>query len=211
MTRFYQKSLSYSGCLKRRLDNQNLQIPSRWWFRWRRENFEEGRADYYIALSLYLGLFTRRGLWGGLLFAWLVVYGRLSNFFSNLAAVTITGDRGAYLNLYLALMIFRFEGSFTCHTCCDAGSLFIGLMQRTSPHVPQRDSNPRRKGHQIFTSPLYPLCHARIIIYYISYNSQEGENSLSGTTHRKGNVGEGRTDYYIALFPCLAQLTERGT
>jgi hypothetical protein len=42
-------------------------------------------------------------------------------FFSNLAAVTITGDRAANLDLCLALTAFSSEGSFTCHTYCDTG------------------------------------------------------------------------------------------
>jgi hypothetical protein len=35
--------------------------------------------------------------------------------FSYLAAVTITGDRAANLDLYVALMAFSSEGSFMCH------------------------------------------------------------------------------------------------
>jgi hypothetical protein len=39
--------------------------------------------------------------------------------FSNLATVTITGDRTANLDLCLALTAFSSKGSFTCHTYCD--------------------------------------------------------------------------------------------
>jgi hypothetical protein len=42
-------------------------------------------------------------------------------FFSYLATVTITGDRAANLDLFLALAAFSSEGSFTCHTYCDTG------------------------------------------------------------------------------------------
>jgi hypothetical protein len=40
-------------------------------------------------------------------------------------AVTITGGKAANLDLCLALMTFRSEGSFTCHTYCDTTSRFI--------------------------------------------------------------------------------------
>jgi hypothetical protein len=46
-------------------------------------------------------------------------------FFSYLATVTIAGDRTANLDLCLALMTFSSEGSFTCHTYCDTGPLFL--------------------------------------------------------------------------------------
>jgi hypothetical protein len=35
-----------------------------------------------------------------------------------------------------------------------------GLIRRTGTYVPQCDSNPRTKDHQIFTPALLPLCHA---------------------------------------------------
>jgi hypothetical protein len=55
-----------------------------------------------------------------------VVYLQLhEQFFSYLAAVTITGDRAAYLDPCLALMAFSSGGSFTYHTCCDTGLQFI--------------------------------------------------------------------------------------
>jgi hypothetical protein len=52
-------------------------------------------------------------------------------FFSYLATVTITGDRAANLDLCLALTTFSSEGSFTCHTYCDTGPLFLGHIQKT--------------------------------------------------------------------------------
>jgi hypothetical protein len=42
-------------------------------------------------------------------------------FLSYLAAVTITGDRAANLDRYLALLAISSEDSFTCHICCDMG------------------------------------------------------------------------------------------
>jgi hypothetical protein len=39
-------------------------------------------------------------------------------FFSYLATVTITGDRAANLDPFLALTAFSSEGSFMCHTYC---------------------------------------------------------------------------------------------
>jgi hypothetical protein len=39
--------------------------------------------------------------------------------FSYQVAVTIIGGRAANLDLCLALMAVRSEGSFMCHTCCD--------------------------------------------------------------------------------------------
>jgi hypothetical protein len=44
---------------------------------------------------------------------------------SYLAAVTIAGDRAANLDLCLVLTAFSSEGSFTCHTYCDTGPLFL--------------------------------------------------------------------------------------
>jgi hypothetical protein len=46
-------------------------------------------------------------------------------FFSYLATVTITGDGAANLDLCLALTAFSIEGSFTCHTYCNTGPLFL--------------------------------------------------------------------------------------
>jgi hypothetical protein len=46
-------------------------------------------------------------------------------FFSYLAAVTITGDRAANLDLCSTLMTFSSEGSFMCHIYCDMGPQFI--------------------------------------------------------------------------------------
>jgi hypothetical protein len=46
-------------------------------------------------------------------------------FISYSAAVTITGDRAADLDLNLACVAFSSDGSFTCHTCCDTGPQFI--------------------------------------------------------------------------------------
>jgi hypothetical protein len=46
-------------------------------------------------------------------------------FFSYLATVTIAGDRAANLDICLALTAFSSEGSFTCHTYCDMGPLFL--------------------------------------------------------------------------------------
>jgi hypothetical protein len=46
-------------------------------------------------------------------------------FLSYLATVTIAGDRAANLDLCLALTAFSSEGSFTCHTYCDTGHLFL--------------------------------------------------------------------------------------
>ena len=81
-------------------------------------------------------------------FVCLIVYSRLGMFFSYRAAVN--------LDLCLALMAFGIEGLFTFHTCCDMEPLFKRphLNRRTGVHVPQRESNRRRKDHQIFTQPL---------------------------------------------------------
>jgi hypothetical protein len=46
-------------------------------------------------------------------------------FFSYLAAVSITGDRAANLGLCLELTAFSSEGSFACHTYCDTGPPFL--------------------------------------------------------------------------------------
>jgi hypothetical protein len=67
--------------------------------------------------------------------------------FSNMAAVTITGDGAAYLDICLPRMAFRSEGSLTCHTCCDTELQLYGSIRRTAPHVPQWDFNPWRKNN----------------------------------------------------------------
>jgi hypothetical protein len=45
-------------------------------------------------------------------------------------------------------MAVRSEGSFMCHTCCDTWPCFKQFLPKDGTHVPQRDSNPRRKGYQ---------------------------------------------------------------
>jgi hypothetical protein len=55
----------------------------------------------------------------------LVCFELHEQFFSYLAAVTITGDRAANLDLCLALTAFSSEGSFTCHTYCNTGPPFL--------------------------------------------------------------------------------------
>jgi hypothetical protein len=45
-------------------------------------------------------------------------------FFSYPAAVTITGDRTANLDLCLALAAFKSEGTYSCHTYCNTGPRF---------------------------------------------------------------------------------------
>jgi hypothetical protein len=47
------------------------------------------------------------------------------HFFSYLVTVTITSDRAAHLDLYLALTAFSSEGSYTCHTYCNTGPPFL--------------------------------------------------------------------------------------
>jgi hypothetical protein len=83
-------------------------------------------------------------------------------FFSYLAAVAITGDRDANLDLCLAVMASRCKGS-TCNTYCDTKPRFI-LMRGSSTHVPQWDSYLQCKDHQIFAPPLYPLRHVGDLI-----------------------------------------------
>jgi hypothetical protein len=46
-------------------------------------------------------------------------------FFSYLAAVTITCNRAANLDQCLALTAFSSKGSFTCHTYCNTGPPFL--------------------------------------------------------------------------------------
>jgi hypothetical protein len=59
-----------------------------------------------------------------------VCLSKQGQFFSYLASVTSASDRAANLDLCLA-MAFSSEGSFTCHTYCDAGPRFI----RSHPKV----------------------------------------------------------------------------
>jgi hypothetical protein len=57
-------------------------------------------------------------------------------FFSYLAAVNITGDRAANLNLCLALMALSSKGSFSCHTFCDTGPRFVRYHRGTGTPRP---------------------------------------------------------------------------
>jgi hypothetical protein len=66
---------------------------------------------YCISLLLLLLLF--------------VCFESQGQFFSYLAAVTITGDKAANLDLCLALTAFSSEGSVMCHTYCDTGLPFL--------------------------------------------------------------------------------------
>jgi hypothetical protein len=75
--------------------------------------------------------------------------------FSYPSAVSITEDGIANTDLCLALVAFSSEGSFTCHTCCDTEPEFIQFIRRTSSHVPQQDSNLRRKDNQILFDDPY--------------------------------------------------------
>jgi hypothetical protein len=59
------------------------------------------------------------------LFFFIVCLESHEQFFSSLATVTITGDGAANLDLCLALTTFSSERSFTCHTHCDTGPLFL--------------------------------------------------------------------------------------
>jgi hypothetical protein len=58
-------------------------------------------------------------------------------FFSYPAAVTITGDGAANLDLCLALMGFSSEGSFSCHTYCDTLPRFIRSHPKDHPPPPE--------------------------------------------------------------------------
>ena len=60
------------------------------------------------------------------LFVCLFVLSRTSNISAIcMATVTIAGDRAVNLDICLALTAFSDEGSFTCHTYCDMGPLFL--------------------------------------------------------------------------------------
>jgi hypothetical protein len=59
------------------------------------------------------------------LFVCLINFESHEQFFSYLATVTIAGDRAVNLDICLALTAFSDEGSFTCHTYCDTGPLFL--------------------------------------------------------------------------------------
>jgi hypothetical protein len=74
-------------------------------------------------------------------------------FFSYLAVVIITGDRAgnSYAN-HLWLLAVRVLLRATPAATRDLG--LYGLIRMTGTHVPQWDSNPQRKDHQIFTPPL---------------------------------------------------------
>jgi hypothetical protein len=56
------------------------------------------------------------------------------HFFSHLATFISTGDRGANLDLCLALAAFSSYGSFTCHTYCDMGSPFLRWYPKDLPY-----------------------------------------------------------------------------
>jgi hypothetical protein len=70
-------------------------------------------------------------------------------FFSYLAALTITGDKAADLGQCSAFRAFEQGGVFIVPTATRGFGLY-GLIRKTGTHVSQWDSNPRRKDHQIF-------------------------------------------------------------
>jgi hypothetical protein len=53
------------------------------------------------------------------------LFGVAQAIFQLSATVTITGDRAANFDLCVAVTAFSSEGSFTCHTYCDTGPLFL--------------------------------------------------------------------------------------
>jgi hypothetical protein len=67
-------------------------------------------------------------------------------FFSYLAAVTITGDEVANLDLSLALMAFSSKGSFTCHTYCDTQHWFIRSHPKDRYPRPTMGFEPAMQG-----------------------------------------------------------------
>jgi hypothetical protein len=72
-------------------------------------------------------------------------------FFKYLAAVTITGDKAANLGLCSALRTFEQGGIFIVpHLLRHGASVYTVSIGRPEPHVPQWDSNSRRKDRQIF-------------------------------------------------------------
>jgi hypothetical protein len=88
-------------------------------------------------------------------FLCLFVYSRLSNFSAiRRAAVTITGDGTANLDLSVALMAFSSEGCSSCHTYCDTGPWFIRSHLKDRHPRPTMDSNRGRNDHKICAPPL---------------------------------------------------------
>jgi hypothetical protein len=71
-------------------------------------------------------------------------------FFSYLAAVTITGDRAANLDLCLALTAFSREDSFMCHTYCDTGPPFIRSYLKDPWFSLHNAVSWRRSNHYLF-------------------------------------------------------------
>jgi hypothetical protein len=78
-----------------------------------------------ISLSFLMVMFSR-------FVCLFVCFESQEQFFSYLATFTITSDMAANLDLCLALTAFSSEGSFTCHTYCGWGPLFL----RSYPKYP---------------------------------------------------------------------------
>jgi hypothetical protein len=75
--------------------------------------------------------------------------------FSYLAAISITGDRAANLDLCLAVIAFSSKGSFFVPRPTATRDFGLnGRIRRTGIYVPQWNSNRERKDHQIFEPPL---------------------------------------------------------
>jgi hypothetical protein len=72
-----------------------------------------------------------------------------------MAAVTITGDRTANLDLCLALMAFSREGSFTCHTYCDTGPRFIQSLPKDQHPSPTEGFELTTQILALSLSPLH--------------------------------------------------------
>jgi hypothetical protein len=75
-------------------------------------------------------------------------------FFSYLVAVSITSDRAENIDLCLACMAFNGDKFLRATSAATQDFRLYDLIQRSGAHVPQRDSNPRQKDHQIFTPSL---------------------------------------------------------
>jgi hypothetical protein len=88
-----------------------------------------------------------------MIFVCLFVYSCTSNFSATASGGCHHNRSDRPANLCLAVKAFSSEGSFTCHTCCDMGSLDLyGLIRKTNTHIPQWDLNRPRKDLMI-TAP----------------------------------------------------------
>ena len=121
----------------------------------------------------------------------LFVYSLPEQFFSYPAAVAITGDGAANLDLCLALMAFSSEGSFSCHTYCDTGPRFM------LSHPKGRHPRPT-VGFELGTQGSSDLCASALTT---ALHRRQGYIEIQGTNLFFFNITEVQNKWSRKCWP----------